>query len=103
VGVGAYFGIRTLDEKATFDRLCPTHQNCSPPARHPYDDAGTSAIVSDVTFGIGLASLAAGTIWWLMRRPHAPESGASANVVQDTERGLAASCRPRTCDLVFRW
>jgi hypothetical protein len=67
LGVGAYFGFRTLVAKNLRDSQC-TAGVCQPAAL-TYDSAArTSADVSTVAFGVGFACVAAAGAWWLIDR-----------------------------------
>jgi hypothetical protein len=72
LGVGAYFGFRTLVAKSLRDSRCAAG-TCQPAAL-TYDSAArTSADVSTVAFGVGFACIAAaGAWWWLIDRGSPP-------------------------------
>jgi hypothetical protein len=71
LGVGAYFGFRTLVAKSLRDSQCAAGVCQS--AALTYDSAArTSADVSTVAFGVGFACVAAAGAWWLIDRRDAP-------------------------------
>jgi len=63
IGVGSYFGLRTLGKKSDADDLCPTNRCAGDPRITELDDsARSSALVSTIAFGAGIAALAAGAL-----------------------------------------
>jgi hypothetical protein len=73
VGVGAYFGVRSLSEVSSLAAACPNA--CDP------EPAKTSEIASLVAFGTGLAALAAGAWLVLWPPPVTVQSEARVRVV----------------------
>ena len=67
---GTYFGIRTFQDKS--DRATDCIGGCTPAATTAFNDGVTSSIASDVGFGVGLALLAGGAVWWLVGRASPP-------------------------------
>jgi hypothetical protein len=67
---GAYFGIRTFQDKSDRDTDCVG--GCTPAATNAYNDGVRSATASEISFGAGLAFLAGGTVWWLVGRGTSP-------------------------------
>lgn len=61
LGVGAFFGFRTLSQKEDSDRLCPTDTTCSGEGASLNSDAHTSAWVSNIGIGLGLVGIGVGT------------------------------------------
>jgi hypothetical protein len=66
LGVGAYFGVHTLGEKSDADSACGGSKGACPTvaqtqaAQKDLDAARTSALVSTVAIGVGIAAVAAG-------------------------------------------
>ncbi len=74
LGFGTYFGVRTLDKKSTGREHCVGTQ-CDEVGVAALDDAHTSATVSTIAFGVGVAGVGAGL--WLLLRPTAPAAPAT--------------------------
>jgi serine/threonine-protein kinase len=78
VGIGTYFGIDAINKKneanagGCGDTTCPT-----PHGIDLYNQAGTSAAVSTISFGVGIVGLAAGAYLLLFRH-----DGPKQNAVQ---------------------
>jgi hypothetical protein len=64
LGLGTFYGIRSLSAYSEAERLCPTHRTCSEESRRARDSAETHAWISNVALGVGL--LAGGTGAWLI-------------------------------------
>jgi len=61
IGVGTYFGLRTLSKKSDADALCPTNRCAGDPRVAPLDDAArSSALASTIALGAGAVAVAAG-------------------------------------------
>jgi hypothetical protein len=60
IGAGAFFGLRTLAKKRRSDRRCPTDTTCSDEGVDLNSEAVTSAWLSNVGFGLGLAGVGVG-------------------------------------------
>ena len=69
LGLGTYFGVRTLDKKATGREHC-IGTACDETGVAALDDAHTSATISTIAFGAGVAAVGAG-LWLLLTRPTA--------------------------------
>ena len=72
-GVGGYFGVSAIDDRSKSDTLCPTYdgeRRCSSAGVDAMSRAQTSAIVSDVAFGVGALSLAAGVYFFVTGASH---------------------------------
>jgi hypothetical protein len=67
LGIGTVFGLQTFSKKSDADAKCPS-DICSSEGHDLEGDARTSAIVSTVAFGFGLAAIGAGA-WWLLKQP----------------------------------
>jgi hypothetical protein len=61
LGVGAYFGVRTLDKKAEGDKLC-SGAACSQAGLDAENDAHTAATISTIGVGLGAAALVTGLV-----------------------------------------
>jgi hypothetical protein len=79
VATGAYFGVRTVADRNDLRTQCPA--SCTPATttagNKDYSNAQTSAAVSTVGIGAGLALVAAGGALWLLGR-HGSRSTSSA-------------------------
>jgi hypothetical protein len=64
LGLGTFFGIRSLSAYSEAEHLCPTHRTCSEESRRARDSAETHAWISNVALGVGL--IAGGTGAWLI-------------------------------------
>ena len=67
IGLGTYFGFRTLDDKRARDAAC-TGGVCAPSAATDDRDARTASTVSTVAIGAGVGAVAAGAAWYLRDR-----------------------------------
>jgi hypothetical protein len=80
IGVGSYFGVRTLQEKDARDALCHRVDGnllCQSGARTADADARSFATWSTMSFVVGAGLAAAGGIWWAIDASH-PHSKAQA-------------------------
>lgn len=83
LGVGGYFGYRTLQEKADSDRACPVfddERRCSAAGAEKMDAARRDAWISNVGLGVGLASVAVGTYLFIHGARTAPSDAAPKSV-----------------------
>jgi hypothetical protein len=89
VGVGAYFGVRTIQLKNARDSNC-TGGACAPAARDYDSEARRAAAISDVAVGAGLAALAAGAVWWWLasKRPDARDAWRASPLLGPTLCGM---------------
>jgi hypothetical protein len=69
--VGSVFGLRAMSKLHDSDALCPKEQ-CSPKGVALNKQAKTAALVSDITIGAGLASLAVATYLLITSGPPKP-------------------------------
>jgi hypothetical protein len=77
LGVGVYFGVRTFQKRDDANALCPVGQPCTnPDAITSNDDAHTSALVSTITTGVGIAAVGGG-IYLLLTSKSAASSSAA--------------------------
>lgn len=79
LGVGAFFGLRTLSEKSTVDDNC-TGSFCNQAGLDANDRAYTAATLSTVGFGVGVVSLAAGVVLLVVTKDDAKGNAARARV-----------------------
>lgn len=70
VGVGAFFGLRTLSEKSTVDEHC-VGSRCDETGLRANDDAKQAATLSTVAFVVGGAAVITGVVLLLTARPTA--------------------------------
>jgi hypothetical protein len=73
IGLGTYFGIRTLNAGPELGRLCPTSSTCTEEGLRKNDDAHTWALISTIGIGAGIAAVGVGT-WLLLTSPRATTS-----------------------------
>jgi hypothetical protein len=91
LGLGAYFGLRTLGDKSdATSGPCDVNNRCTQQGVDDLDQAHTFATVSTVAFGVGAAGLVAAAILWFTDTP-APASGQAriVPVLGAREGGLA--------------
>jgi hypothetical protein len=69
LGVGAYFGITAISKWNDSNKQCPGTVCTSTDAVSLSHDAKQAATISDVTFGIGVAAVAAGVILFIVGAP----------------------------------
>jgi hypothetical protein len=69
IGVGAYFGVRTLSLASDVSSACPNGPCSSPDAIDKNSTAHTDALISDITIGVGVVALAAGAYLILTSKP----------------------------------
>jgi hypothetical protein len=65
VGVGTYFGLRTLSLKNERDEECPETECTSERGVDLDESARSAALVSTIGFGVGVAALGTGLVLWL--------------------------------------
>jgi len=68
IGVGTYFGVRSLRAYADAEDGCPSRRDCSRSALAAREDAERSAWASNFTLIGGLAAGVAGVVWVWRRR-----------------------------------
>jgi hypothetical protein len=82
LGVGTYFGVRTFEKRDDANALCPVGAPCTNrDAISANNDAHTSAFVSTLTVGVGIAAVGAGVYLLLAAKP-AAASGAGTRSAQ---------------------
>lgn len=74
VGVGAFFGLKSISKHSDYEGLCRS-TGCSPSAGPIHDDAVTAGNVSTVAFVVGGAFLAGGVVLWAIDPKRSPASG----------------------------
>lgn len=93
LGVGTYFGVRSLSEKGASDRYWDgrncTQQSCV----DDWDDAKTSADISTVALGVGVAAVGAGVFLVLNARDKEQPVSAVSVSLQANPSGGALSGR----------
>lgn len=65
LGIGGYFGLQAISKRSESDPLCPTDNTCHPRGTELNEEAKTAARISDIGFGVGLASIGVATYLWL--------------------------------------
>jgi len=68
IGLSAYFGIRVLHDKSGIDDACVGRPRCDPAATGLYSDAQTSATLSTIAGGVGLAAVTSAVVFWAVDR-----------------------------------
>jgi hypothetical protein len=95
--VGSVFGVRAISKRNDSDAQCPAN-HCSQLGVDLNNQAKTSALVADITIGVGLASAAVATYLLLTSPP-----GQSNPPAMATRRmGLLADVRPGQAGLALR-
>jgi hypothetical protein len=94
IAVGAYFGVRTLSEKSDANSACGGSKEMCPTtvqtqaAQKDLDDARTSALISTVGLGVGIAAVGAGAYFIFAGRSHSePMAAAKLRVVPTMRPG----------------
>lgn len=64
IGVGTVFGLRASGLKGDLDKAC-VNKECPPSSQGNIDSMKSSATISTVGFGVGIAALAVGTFLWI--------------------------------------
>jgi hypothetical protein len=64
IGVGTVFGLRASGLKGDLDKVC-LNKECPPSASGNIDSMKSSATISTIGFGVGIAALAVGTFLWI--------------------------------------
>lgn len=77
VGVGAFFGVRTLSDKATVEDNCNTSlSRCTPTGENAKASRSTAEAVSTIATLGGVAAMGVGAYLWLSGGPHPSTRGA---------------------------
>jgi hypothetical protein len=80
LGVGTFFGVRTISKKKQSDRECPTDTTCSTEGVNLNNQAKSSAWVSNIGIGLGLAGVGIGAYIIVSRSGSTKESGNATSV-----------------------
>jgi serine/threonine-protein kinase len=75
LGIGTYFGIRSIDKHSDYEKLC-TGNVCQPAAGPLHDEAVSAGTASTVSFVLGAALAAGGVALWFL----APRNSTSVAV-----------------------
>jgi serine/threonine-protein kinase len=86
LGVGSYFGIKAMSDADDANELCPDGKCTSQRGEDLMQDARTSATVSNISFAVGIASIATGLVLYLMD-PGSESAAADGLVPMAVERG----------------
>jgi hypothetical protein len=87
IATGTYFAFRTAQDKSNERAHCVGH--CTPEAARDYSDAQTSAAVSTVAFGAGIAFVAGGAVLWFLGRGKAHGATSTLRVVPAIGVGMS--------------
>jgi hypothetical protein len=91
LGVGGYFGYRTLREKADSDKACPVfdeERRCSSLGAEKMEVARRDAWISNVGLGVGLGTLAVGTYLFIRGGNTAPADAEHKSVASSIRWSL---------------
>jgi hypothetical protein len=93
LGVGTYFGLRTLSLKGASDDLCPTSTTCSAEGVERMRDARTSATIANIGLGVGALGVGVGVylVTALKRPGAAPPKTAVAPTVGPGLAGVSVA------------
>lgn len=89
LGVGAYFGVKAMSDADEANELCPGGDCTSQRGEDLMHDARTSATVSNIAFGVGIASLATGVVLYFVEPDPEPAASGLAPFLADRGAGLA--------------
>ncbi|HEU5075893.1 MAG TPA: hypothetical protein VFU02_16985 [Polyangiaceae bacterium] len=89
LGVGAYFGVKAMSDADEANELCPGGSCTSQRGEDLMHDARTSATVSNIAFGVGIASLATGLVLYFVDPDSEQAASGLAPFVADRGAGLA--------------
>ncbi|HEY6728179.1 MAG TPA: hypothetical protein VI197_29420 [Polyangiaceae bacterium] len=93
LGVGAYFGASAMSDADEANDLCPDGNCTSQRGEDLMSDARTSATVSNIAFGVGIASLATGLVLYFVGPDDTPEAADSGLVPLAVDRGAGLAWR----------
>lgn len=65
IAVGSYFGLRAISKNDEAKDHCPAANRCDQPGVDLTDQASEAATISNIAFGVGLAALAGGVVFFL--------------------------------------
>ncbi len=78
-GVGAAFGVRAFSKRSASDDECPAGE-CTTRGVALNEDAKDAALVSNITFGIGVPAVGVGLYLLLTSRPEKPKSAKAVSI-----------------------
>jgi serine/threonine-protein kinase len=93
LGVGAYFGATAMSDADEAKDLCPDGNCTSQRGEDLMDDARTAATVSNIAFGVGIASLATGLVLYFVGSGDTKEAADSGLVPLAVDRGAGFAWR----------
>lgn len=82
VGMGIGFGVASHSAQDAYAKQRVLTPADATRANDRYDSASRSALIADVSFGVGAAALVAATIVWLVQRPHRDSEARSSTRTQ---------------------
>ena len=88
LAAGGYFGLRAKSQASDADAHCDG-KYCDPTGLAGHDDARTSATISTVGFGVGLAAIATGVVLILTAKPERERAAWVSPYAQPTGGGVA--------------
>jgi hypothetical protein len=65
LGVGTFFGLRAFSKNDDSSAECDEQERCTPRGRELRDEARTSAMISNVAFGVGIVGVGTGSFMLL--------------------------------------
>lgn len=89
LGVGAVSGILTLNKVKDAKQYCDGNR-CDPQAQSRIDSAGTTALIANIGFGVGVAALGWGLIEWFVNVPSKPKEATASLPRVDVSTGRDA-------------
>jgi len=92
LGVGSYFGVKAMNDADDANELCPDGKCTSQRGEDLMSDARTSATVSNIAFGVGVAALVTGVVLYFAA-PDADETADEGLVPLAVERGAGFAWR----------
>ena len=95
LGLGTYFGIRTLDQSDAARRACPSSPCADRSAIEKNDQAQTSSLVSTVSFAAGGSLLLLGSVLFFT----APSESAQARAAPVRARSFGVAATPASAGL----
>lgn len=93
LGVGAYFGASAMSDADEANDLCPEGNCTSQRGEDLMSDARTSATVSNIAFGVGIASLATGLVLYFVGSDDSQEAAEAGLVPLAVDRGAGLAWR----------
>lgn len=93
LGVGAYFGVKAMSDADEANELCPDGNCSSQRGEDLMDDARTSATVSNIALGVGVASLATGLVLYFVVPGDSQQAASNGLVPLAIDRGAGLAWR----------